>query len=81
MVTIFFQLQRNILATNPRVTRFKIDWDDTVSEVPAENGENIPPPASLESESNQMGFGQPLEPSKTAHAPGMDVDDSSVSMS
>ena len=23
-----FQLQRNILATNPRVTRFKINWDD-----------------------------------------------------
>lgn len=20
---------RNILATNPRVTRFKVDWDDT----------------------------------------------------
>lgn len=24
----FDRLQRNILATNPRVTRFKIDWDD-----------------------------------------------------
>lgn len=25
---IYDQLQRNILATNPRVTRFKIEWDD-----------------------------------------------------
>ena len=25
------KLQRNILATNPRVTRFKIDWDDSPS--------------------------------------------------
>jgi len=24
----FDKLQRNILATNPRVTRFKVDWDD-----------------------------------------------------
>ena len=28
-VPLYDQLQRNILATNPRVTRFKIDWDDT----------------------------------------------------
>jgi len=32
----FDKLQRNILATYPRVTRFKIDWSDTVSE---ENGD------------------------------------------
>ena len=25
----FDKLMRNILATNPRVTRFKVDWDDT----------------------------------------------------
>lgn len=25
----FDKLLRNILATNPRVTRFKVDWDDT----------------------------------------------------
>lgn len=33
----FEKLQRNILATSPRVTRFKIDWDDNPGE------ENIPP--------------------------------------
>jgi len=32
---LFDKLVRNILATNPRVTRFKIDWDD--------NQENVPP--------------------------------------
>jgi len=31
------KLQRNILATNPRVTKFKINWDST------ENNENVPP--------------------------------------
>ena len=33
----FFQLQRNILGSQPRVTKFKIDWDD------ARDSENIPP--------------------------------------
>lgn len=42
------QLQRNILATCPRVTRFKIDWGDT------EASENVAPSMSTESESNQM---------------------------
>ena len=45
---LIFQLQRNILATCPRVTRFKIDWGD------GEDAENLPPSASTESESNQM---------------------------
>ena len=36
------------MATSPRVTRFKIDWGD------GEDGENVPPPNSTESESNQM---------------------------
>lgn len=37
-VPLYDQLQRNILATNPRVTRFKIDWDDTPSSTdPATN--------------------------------------------
>lgn len=31
------KLQRNILATNPRVTKFKINWDS------ADNSENVPP--------------------------------------
>lgn len=42
------QLQRNILATCPRVTRFKIDWDDNP------DSENIPPMQNTETESNQM---------------------------
>lgn len=33
----FEKMQRNILATNPRVTRFKIDWEDNPGE------ENVPP--------------------------------------
>lgn len=45
------KLMRNILATSPRVTRFKIDWDDTQV---IENGENVPPVHSTGSESNQM---------------------------
>jgi len=36
------KLQRNILATNPRVTKFKINWDGTESTV-TENSENVPP--------------------------------------
>lgn len=45
-----FQLERSILATSPRVTRFKIDWDDNA----AENGENVPPVQNIDSESNQF---------------------------
>lgn len=44
----FDRLQRNILATNPRVTRFKIDWDDNPGV------ENIPPPLPSNMDSNQM---------------------------
>lgn len=44
----FDRLQRNILATSPRVTRFKIDWDDNPGV------ENIPP-SSSNVDSNQMG--------------------------
>jgi len=29
MSDIIFQVFRNILASEPRVTRFKINWDDT----------------------------------------------------
>ncbi|XP_064626786.1 histone chaperone ASF1-like [Lineus longissimus] len=47
----FEKLQRNILATCPRVTRFKIDWDDNNP-----NGENIPP-STMNTDSNQL-FGQ-----------------------
>ncbi|XP_064605242.1 histone chaperone asf1b-B-like [Liolophura sinensis] len=47
-VPVYEKLQRNILATNPRVTRFKIDWDGNLGD------ENCPPSQNTESESNQM---------------------------
>lgn len=47
----FSKLQRNILATCPRVTRFKIDWGDSGSE-------NMPPPSNTENESNHMSTDQ-----------------------
>lgn len=50
---IYSKLERSILATQPRVTRFKIDWDDNSSET-VENGENIPPAQNPDPESNQM---------------------------
>ena len=49
------QLQRNILATCPRVTRFKIDWGDT------DESENVAPPMNTENESNQMELNQPKQ--------------------
>lgn len=36
----FDKLQRNVLATNPRVTRFKIDWGDTPSDVILNSDDN-----------------------------------------
>merc|ERR1712212_1037085 len=36
-IPVFDKLQRNILGSQPRVTKFKIDWDD------AKDSENIPP--------------------------------------
>ena len=59
-------MTRNILATCPRVTRFRIDWNDnpgaeggavagTSAGTSGENTENQPPPYNTESESNQMG--------------------------
>jgi len=44
---IFEQLQRNILATSPRVTRFKIDWGESASE------NNLDNPIQGESSSSQ----------------------------
>ncbi|KAL5022550.1 hypothetical protein ScPMuIL_001705 [Solemya velum] len=48
---IYEKLQRNILATCPRVTRFKIDWD---GDGEVTNDENAPPMQNTESESNQV---------------------------
>lgn len=53
---LFEKLVRNILATNPRVTRFKIDWDD--------NQENVPPLASTENTGNVVGTEDSLGPLK-----------------
>lgn len=53
-------MERNILATNPRVTRFKIDWDDTQRT----DSENVPPVNNTESESNQMKEAIPAGSSK-----------------
>lgn len=36
----FDKLQRNILATDPRITKFKIDWGDDVDDEEIGNGEN-----------------------------------------
>lgn len=83
------KLMRNILATNPRVTRFKIDWDDNQTS-PVENGENIPPAHSLESESNQMvpSGSRVLDEMKCPQvvpevngSSGMEVEETSISMS
>jgi len=52
------KLQRNILATNPRVTKFKINWDST-----SENAENVPPkvdPNQMNSENSQS-MDEPLK--------------------
>lgn len=77
---------RNILATNPRVTRFKIDWDDTQA---LENGENVPPIQSTGSESNQMAVDKTIPDLKSqvlleinSNANSMEVtEDIGVSMS
>ncbi|XP_050403004.1 histone chaperone asf1b-B [Patella vulgata] len=54
---IYEKLQRNIL-NKPRVTKFKIDWDDNTATVATgENGENVPPVGNIENmetTSNQM---------------------------
>lgn len=48
----FDRLQRNILATNPRVTRFKIDWDDNPGGVegvaPSSSNADSNPTAAME---------------------------------
>lgn len=40
VVPQFDKLQRNILATNPRVTRFKIDWADNTCEESGNDTQN-----------------------------------------
>ena len=43
-----------MLATSPRVTRFRIDWSDQTTETMNEDTENQTPTFNTESESNQM---------------------------
>jgi len=69
------KLQRNILATNPRVTKFKINWDST-----SENAENVPPkvdPNQMNSENSQS-MDEPLKSGNglapPAAAVGMETD-------
>lgn len=64
----FDKLQRNLLATCPRVTRFKIDWGE------GEDSENVPPASNTENESNQMtvepsGDSRPTHKEETMDAP------------
>lgn len=46
----FDKLQRNILATNPRVTRFKVDWDDN----PNKNSKTSGNSSQLEANTTSM---------------------------
>uniref|UniRef100_A0A3Q2I7B3 Anti-silencing function 1B histone chaperone n=1 Tax=Equus caballus TaxID=9796 RepID=A0A3Q2I7B3_HORSE len=56
-----FQLQRNILASNPRVTRFHINWDNTTDRLEA-----------VENQAPALGCGAPLSctPVKGLGLPG-----------
>lgn len=58
----FEKMQRNILATNPRVTRFKIDWEDNPGD------ENVAPLQNTDSNQmsvvhDQNSMSEPLKPS------------------
>jgi len=46
----FDKLQRNILCSAPRVTRFKINWDDNVPGEEDQTQENLPPVSSTASD-------------------------------
>ncbi|XP_042911919.1 histone chaperone asf1 [Parasteatoda tepidariorum] len=53
----FDKLQRNILATSPRVTRFKIDWDDN----PSMDGIPTPPSSAEKQMENPDDSNGPLK--------------------
>jgi len=53
----FDKLQRNILATSPRVTRFKIDWDDN----PGVDGLPTPPSSTEKQMENADDSNGPLK--------------------
>lgn len=56
----FDMLQRNILATSPRVTRFKIDWDDNVGEDRNQNAATTSSMEPIEAISNTEDSMEPL---------------------
>jgi len=74
----FDKLQRNILGTQPRVTKFKIDWDDAkengnaANDEAMENSENVPPnengEVSMDAPSTSKCAAPPLESSNSACA-------------
>jgi len=59
----FAKLRRNILASNPRVTKFKIQWEDPNAYKSPLEDENVPPtpadgqPMPMESPSKALGLG------------------------
>lgn len=55
----FDKLTRNILATKPRVTRFKINWDDTPQNGAIGNGEENGEPSSLHMQMDDDGLSGP----------------------
>jgi len=69
------KLQRNILATNPRVTKFKINWDNNPDS--SENTENQPPSSDSNIQSNQensqTSLDGPLKPTNSI-ATAMETD-------
>lgn len=77
----FPKLQRNILATCPRVTRFKVDWGDGEG---TSNENQPPPPSGIENtESNQMAVDTNPTPSAAGDIPlkplpGQSMDSNSV---
>jgi len=69
------KLQRNILATNPRVTKFKINWDNNSDS--SENTENQPPNVDsniqMSQENSQTSLDAPLKQTNSI-ASAMDTD-------
>jgi len=64
---LFDKLQRNVLATNPRVTRFKIDWGDSPCDDSSEhNGHNANEPMVTETNGN-LNTGNALNSDSSQH--------------
>jgi len=59
---ILNKISRNILASQPRVTKFKIDWDDAAME----EAENVPPPPAATAAAANTGKPTAADPATTA---------------